>query len=51
MITDGVKHFFKLIGGVCQFPTDKVKHISMKVLQQNAYFSHSENVILGMLAE
>jgi len=23
----------------------------MKVLQQNAYFAHSENVILGMLAE
>jgi len=23
----------------------------MKVLQRNAYFAHSENVILGMLAE
>ena len=50
-ITDGAKHFFKLTERVRQFPTDKVRDISMKVLQQNAYFTHSENVILGMLAE
>ena len=50
-ITDGAKSFFKLIERVRQFPTDKVKHISMTVLQRNAYFAHSENVILGMLAE
>jgi len=36
---------------VRQFPTDKVSDISMKALQRNAYFAHSENVILGMLAE
>ena len=50
-ITDGAKNIFKLIEGVRQFPTDKVRDISMKVLQRNAYFAHSENVILGMLAE
>jgi len=50
-ITDGAKHFFKRIERVRQFPTDKVREISMKVLQRNAYFAHSENVILGMLAE
>jgi len=50
-ITDGAKIFFKLIERVRQFPTDKVRRISMKVLQRNAYFAHSENVILGMLAE
>jgi len=50
-ITVGAKHFFKLIERVHQFPTDKVRDISMKVLQRNAYFAHSENVILGMLAE
>jgi len=50
-ITDGAKDFFKLIERVRQFPTDKVRDISMKVLQQNAYFAHSENVTLGMLAE
>jgi len=47
----GQQKFFKLIERVCQFPTDKVRDISMKVLLQNAYFVHSENVILGMLAE
>ena len=40
-----------LLKDVRQFPTDKVRDISMKVQQQNAYFAHSENVILGMLAE
>ena len=50
-ITDGAKNFFKLIERVHQFPTDKVRDISMKVLQRNVYFAHSENVILGMLAE
>ena len=50
-ITDGAKIFFKLIERVRQFPTDKVRDISMKVLQRNAYFAHSENVVLGMLAE
>ena len=50
-ITDGAKFFFKLIERVRQFRTDKVRDISMKVLQRNAYFAHSENVILGMLAE
>jgi len=50
-ITDGAKKNFKLIERVRQFPTDKVRDVSMKVLQQNAYFAHSENVILGMLAE
>jgi len=45
------KIFFKLIERVYQFPTDKAKDILMKVLQRNAYFSHSENVILGMLAD
>ena len=34
-----------------QFLTDKVRDISMKVLQRNTYFAHSENVILRMLAE
>ena len=50
-ITDGANSFFELIERVRQFPTDKVRDISMNVLQQNAYFAHSENVILGMLAE
>jgi len=45
------KNVFKLIERVRQFPADKVRDISMKVLQRNAYFAHSENVILGMLAE
>jgi len=31
-ITDGAKKFFKLIERVRQFPTDKVRDISMKVL-------------------
>ena len=47
-ITDGAKIFFKLIERVRQFPTDKVRDISMKVLQRIAYFA---NVILEMLAE
>jgi len=50
-ITDGAKNFLKLIESVCQFPADKVRHISRKVLQRNAYFAHSENVIRGMLTE
>ena len=32
-ITDGAKNCFKLIERVRQFPTDKVRDISMKVLQ------------------
>ena len=39
-ITDGAKNILKLIGRVRQFPADKVRDISMKVLQQNAYFLH-----------
>jgi len=50
-ITYGAKHFFKLIERLRQFPTYKVRDISIKVVQQNAYFAHSEKVILGMLAE
>jgi len=50
-ITDGAKIFFKLIEGVRQFPTDKLRDISTKVSQRNAYFAHSENAILGMLGE
>jgi len=50
-ITDVANNFFKLIERVRQFPADKVRDMSMKVLQRNAYFAHSENVILGMLAE
>jgi len=50
-ITDGANNFLKRIERVRQFPTDKVRDISMKVLQRNAYFAHSESVILGMLAE
>jgi len=46
----GQKNFSNLLRG-CQFPTDKVRDNSMKVLQRNAYFAHSENLILGMLAE
>ena len=46
----GQKIFSNLLR-VRQFPTDKVRDISMKVLQRNAYFAHSEIVILGMLAE
>jgi len=37
-ITDGAKIFFKLIERVHQFPTDKVRDISMKVLQQKRIF-------------
>jgi len=50
-ITYGAKHFFKLIERLRLFPTYKVRDISIKVVQQNAYFAHSEKVILGMLAE
>jgi len=39
-INDGAKKFFKLFERMCHFPTDKVRDISMKVLQRNAYFAH-----------
>ena len=41
-ITDGLKNFFKLMQRNIRFPHKQVKDISMKVIQQNAFFPTKE---------
>ena len=49
-ITDSPRNFFKLMQRIVKFPHKQVRDISMKAIQRNAYISHQEAVILGILA-
>ena len=49
-ITDGPRNFFNLMQRIVKFPHKQVRDISMKAIQRNAYISHQEAVILGILA-
>ena len=40
--------FFDILKRVLSFPNNKVMKIATDVLKRNAYFSHSENIIVGM---
>jgi hypothetical protein len=47
--TDGALNFFGILKRVLSFPNNKVRKIATDVLQRNAFFAHSENIIVGML--
>ena len=48
---DRYNHFFIMVQRVQRFPHSQIQKIAMKVLQRNAYFSHLENLVLGMLCD
>ena len=47
-IIDGAKHLFNEIELVRTICTTEEKKVAFKVIQDNAYFAHPENVILAM---
>ena len=49
-LTDGAKKFF-MVRTASQFPKVNVKNITLKVLENNAYFAHPEMVTLAMLGD
>ena len=40
-----------MVRRVLLFPNKKVTQISLKVLKQNAFFAHQENILLSMLTD
>ena len=49
--TDGQKNLLDLYKIIQNFPDLKVKNIALKVIDRNAYFAHSANILLGMLTD
>ena len=45
------KDFYIMVQRVLLLPNKKVTQIALKVLKQNAFFAHQENIILSMLAD
>ena len=50
-ITNGSSSFFKWMLRIVRFSHKQIRHISMKVIQRNAFFAHQGAVILGMLTD
>ena len=50
-LAHGSKNFFNLSQGIVSFPNQKVVEIALKVLQNNGFFAHQENILLGMLGD
>ena len=50
-LTCGSKNFFNLFQRIISFPNQKVGEIGLKVLQNNGFFAHPENILLGMLGD
>ena len=50
-ITEGAKNLFGIIEKIEKFPNKRIKDISMKVIQRNAFFAHPENVLLAMMGD
>lgn len=48
--SDGPRNFFKFIQCVSHMP-EYIKSIAQKVLQNNAYFAHQENLLVAMLVD
>ena len=49
-IENGSKHFFKLVKGCNSLP-DELRGVTMDCLCRNAFFAHSENIILSLLCD
>ena len=50
-ITDGSRNLFKMIERVRRFPHKQVSAVAQKAIQNNAYFSHPENILVAMLGD
>ena len=47
----GTKNFFNIVNHVTKLPNAQIRTVALNVLQRNAYFTHFENVLLGMLGD
>ena len=50
-ITEGSKHFFYMLRLISNFSNAVVNDVGVKVLQNNAFFAHHENILLAMLGD
>ena len=50
-LTDGAGNLFHLIQRVNKFPDKNVREICYKILNNNSYFAHGENILIAMLAD
>ena len=50
-LTDSPKNLFNVIQRINKFPDSNVKNICYKVIDNNSYFAHGENILIGMLAD
>ena len=50
-LTDGPKNPFNVIQRINKFPDSNVKNICYQVINNNIYFAHGENILIGMLAD
>ena len=50
-ITHGSRHFFNLVKRNLEFAFDEIVPIVKKVINNNSYFAHPENVLLAMLGD
>ena len=47
-LSDGSKHVHHILNLNRQFTDSKVREISLKVLRDNAFFAHVENIIIAL---
>ena len=50
-LAHGSKNFFNLFQRIAIFSNQKVVETALKVLQNNKFFAHPENILLGMLGD
>ena len=50
-LTDGPKNLFNVIQRINNFPDSNARNICYKVIDNNSYFAHGENILIGMLAD
>ena len=50
-ITEDSKHFFYMLRLISNFSNAVVNDVGVKVLQNNAFFAHHENILLAMLRD
>ena len=50
-VTDGPSNLLKIFNSITKFPNRQVREIALKTAQRNAFFAHSENVLLAMLSD
>ena len=50
-ITEGSKHFFYMLRLISNFANAVVNGVGVKLLQNNAFFAHHENILLAMLGD